>query len=467
MNWQALPLFLVIAGMASAARAEIEIVVEHNDNDNATAEFRFSHLPPPAADEAIAPGQFKIIDGEADPNSGGLDKLTDGKGPSEEDKPGENFFFAQGTEGGRLLLDLHHVTRLHQVNTYSWHPGARGPQVYKLYGATGLADNFNAEPKGSADPQSFGWKLLAQVDTRPKQGEGGGQYGVSIRNSAGPLGEYRYLLFACAPTETSDIFGHTFYSEIEALTRAPSAHLFAAAATNTEAKPFVAHSADGHYEIVIDYHAAPNLAQWATNKLAPVLAEWYPAIIAFLPSDGYEAPQRFTVVLKPGRGVAATSRTRVTANATWIKGQLNGEALGALVHEAVHVVQQYGRARRDNPHAAGNPGWLTEGIADYFRWYKYEPNSHGAEITQRTLARARYDAAYRPTANFLNWVSARYDTNIVPELNAAMRQGNYSTNLWIEHTGKPVEQLGADWLADVKRKVEATEALKATKEPAR
>ncbi len=36
-----------------------------------------------------------------------------------------------------------------------------------------------------------------------------------------------------------------------------------------------------------------------------------------------------------------------------------------MVHETVHCVQRY-RGR-------GNPGWLVEGVADYVRFFKYEP----------------------------------------------------------------------------------------------
>ena len=56
---------------------------------------------------------------------------------------------------------------------------------------------------------------MASVDTRPRQGVGGGQYGVSISASSGALGKYRYLLFDSVPTEYEDPFGNTFYSEVD------------------------------------------------------------------------------------------------------------------------------------------------------------------------------------------------------------------------------------------------------------
>src|SRR4029450_5545687 len=59
---------------------------------------------------------------------------------------------------------------------------------------------------------------------------------------------------------------------------------------------------------------------------------------------------------------------------------------------------------------------------DYFRWFLYEPEAKGAEITERNLARAKYDASYRITGNFLNWVTQRHDREIVRKLNAAARE---------------------------------------------
>ena len=53
------------------------------------------------------------------------------------------------------------------------------------------------------------------VDTRSKEGNDGGQFGVSITDSRGSLAKYRCLLFDCYVTEAGDEFGNTFYSEID------------------------------------------------------------------------------------------------------------------------------------------------------------------------------------------------------------------------------------------------------------
>ena len=152
-------------------------------------------------------------------------------------------------------------------------------------------------------------------------------------------------------------------------------------------------------------------------------------------------------------GVAHARGTRIEGAGDWFQRNLQGEAKGAIVHELVHVVQQYGRARRNNPDATRTPGWITEGIPDYIRWFLYEPDSSGAAITERNLERARYDANYRITGNFLNWVVQKHGEEIIRELNAAAREGRYNPQIWQKHTGKSVEELGEEWREAVTAKL--------------
>jgi hypothetical protein len=439
----------VLFASAVVSSGEIKIVAEHNDQDHASAQFKFKNVPSPAKNDAAAKAKITVVEGEQDPAAGDTGKLNDGKLPSESDEPAENFFFNQGTDGGRLLIDLGHAVSIKQINSYSWHTDTRAPQVYKVYGNAGEDKEFSAKPKEGADLEKAGWKLIAKVDTRQKDSSGnGGQYGVSISNSDGPIGKYRYLIFACSQTESDDSFGNTFYSEIDVIDSDAKAE-----AADISAGAYVIQSKDGKCEISIDTSKAPDLKEWAEQKLAPVLAEWYPKITGMLPSDGYTAPSKFSISIRPGEGVAATGGTRVTANSDWLKQEIHREAIGSLLHEEVHVVQQYGRARRNNPNATRSPGWLVEGIPDYIRWYKYEPESHGAEITKRNFSRAKYDGSYRITANFLNWVVEKYDKDLIQQMNAAMRDGNYTEELWKKNTGKTVQELGDEWHAELEKKL--------------
>jgi hypothetical protein len=206
--------FAILWAVATA-RAGVKTTIERLQ-DGATEDFKFKKVPIPGKDHAARKAKVKIVDGASDDNGGGAGRIADGKVPSQEDEPDSNFFFGQNTDGGRLLIDLGKAINVKQVNTYSWHPNTRGPQVYKLYASDGTAKDFKAEPKRDTDPTKVGWKLVATVDTRPKNKDDmGGQYGVSTADPTGAaIGKYRYLLFDIRQTENDDPFGNTFYSEI-------------------------------------------------------------------------------------------------------------------------------------------------------------------------------------------------------------------------------------------------------------
>ncbi|HQU46327.1 MAG TPA: basic secretory protein-like protein, partial [Pirellulales bacterium] len=109
--------------------------------------------------------------------------------------------------------------------------------------------------------------------------------------------------------------------------------------------------------------------------------------------------------------------------------------VGAMVHETVHVVQRY-RGRR-------NPGWLVEGVADYVRFFKFEPGNLG-RIDAR---RAHYDRSYRVSAAFLAYLVETYDKDLVRKLNRLLRAGEYRAEVFQELTGKTLDELDGEWRA--------------------
>jgi hypothetical protein len=421
-----------------AARAEVRVAWERNQGDAAAGKFKFKSVPSPSRTDAAGRAKFAIVDGRRDFNGSGTRALHDGRLPADEDQPGANFFFAASTRGGRLLVDLGEPRKIRQVNTYSWHPSTRGPQVYRLYGSDGSAKGFSAKPRGDVAPEKVGWKLIASVDTRPKKGKPGGQYGTSISDSAGgALGTFRWLLFDVSRTEDADPFGNTFFSEIDV----SDGKEYPAPPVP---KPEVV-SVAGKYEIVLDYSEMPELKEWIDAKLKPACVKWYPIIVKMLPSEGYTPPRRFSVTFLPDmRGVASTGGTRINCAGGWFKRNLEGEAVGAVVHEMVHVVQRYRRVRGGRR----NPGWMVEGVADYIRWFRFEPKS---KRPRPNPERARYTDSYRTTAAFLNYAVETCDKDLVRKFNAAMRQGKYAPELWKEYTGKTVDELWAQYVGTLRK----------------
>jgi hypothetical protein len=184
-------------------------------------------------------------------------------------------------------------------------------------------------------------------------------------------------------------------------------------------------------EVVVDVTDAPDLAEWA-RKAARACERAYPMICDELMSDGFKPLTVVTMTLRSNyKGVAAASRGRITGSAAYFRR--NPADVGAMVHETAHCVQLY-RGR-------GNPGWLVEGVADYVRFFKYEPGKAGRLNPER----ARYDGSYRVTAAFLAYLVEKYDRDIVRKLNAAMREGRYAEGIWKELTGKGVEELNQEW----------------------
>lgn len=449
---------------ACSTQAEVKVATARHGSDDASARFAFTNVPVPARNDAAAQAKFTLVDGARDRNGGELAKLNDGRLPREGDQPGENFFFNASTDGGRIQVDLGSAKEIKQVNTFSWHPGGRGPQVYKLYASDGAAEGFVAEPKRGTAPEQSGWKLIANVDTRPASGDAGGQYAASIADSAGALGKFRYLLFDMARTDSSDPFGNTFFSEIDVV-EVGGPELVSAAST-PERKTIQNEIAtkDGKYQFILDTSVAPDLTEWAKTELSPVILEWYPKLVAMLPSEGYEPPTRVTLLFRDNMNVPASAGgSRINCNADWFRRNLKGEAKGSVVHEMAHIVQNYGFGRRNNPNATRTPGWIVEGIPDYIRWFLYEPETRGAEITRRNIGRAKYDASYRITGNFLNWVTHKYDTNLVMKLNAAARHGKYSEELWKTYTGKTAPELGEEWKKAMEEKLTAADAAREQK----
>ena len=437
-------LALVSVMLGPTVLADVVVKAGFNATDSG---FCFKDVSLPADNDAATHARFKLVDGVGDANGGSLDVLHDGKVPASADQPSKNFFFQAGSEGGRLLVDLGRTVPVKQICSYSWHAGDRAPQVYALYGSDDGMAGFTLEPKRGVDPTVCGWKSIASVDTRRADSGDGGQHGVAISVKQGIIGSFRYLLFDIARTESRDPFGNTFYSEIDVIDAEGPMPTSSIVAVPAIRKCF--QTEDGKYRFTVDSTEAPDLTDWAQTELICVVQAWYPKIAAQLPSDGFQAPADIALRFRNDMGgtPASAAGAGVNLNSGWFRRERTREAPGCVVHELTHVVQDYGRAHRTNPKAAVAPGWVTEGIADYVRCFLYEPQTHGAEITRQNLAKARYDASYRITANFLNWVVQKYDKDFLRKLNSAAREGRYTESLWKEWTGKSLLELGDEWKA--------------------
>ena len=148
--------------------------------------------------------------------------------------------------------------------------------------------------------------------------------------------------------------------------------------------------------------------------------------------------RKVVFVIDPGyKGVAATSGDSTYFNPQWLK--VHPEDIDVVTHEVMHIVQAY---------RYPVPGWLTEGIADYARYFYGVNNQAGKWRLPDFRAGQHYTNAYRVTARFLVWLEKNNHPGIVDSLDKAARAGTYSPRIWTDLTGKTVDDLWQDYSRD-------------------
>jgi arylsulfatase A-like enzyme len=189
-------------------------------------------------------------------------------------------------------------------------------------------------------------------------------------------------------------------------------------------------------QVTVDVSEVPELTEWA-DKARALVEKWHPLIADLLQSDGFTPPAEVKLVFKKKmRGIAYSSGRTITIAAAWLKE--NPGDYGMVVHELTHVIQAYRRTGDD-------AGWLVEGIADYVRFFRYEP---GTKLG-RLGVRESYRDGYRTAARFLAWLEKTHDKDIVAKLNRALREGTYNEGLFRDWTGRGVDDLWADFRASL------------------
>jgi hypothetical protein len=188
-------------------------------------------------------------------------------------------------------------------------------------------------------------------------------------------------------------------------------------------------------QIVIDVTDSPESQAWA-ERAADLAREWFPTLTSLLATQEFRVPERINLVFKKELNVPAhASRDTITINGDWIRRR--PDDFGMVIHELVHVIQAYPRNRH-------NTGWLVEGIADYIRWWRYEPEARRTPID---AARASYRDAYRTTAAFLAWAGEKYDRRLVPALDEALRRAEDPAPVFEKFTQKDLDALWQEFVS--------------------
>ncbi|MBI1248849.1 DUF4157 domain-containing protein [bacterium] len=180
-------------------------------------------------------------------------------------------------------------------------------------------------------------------------------------------------------------------------------------------------------KVVVDVSEVPDLKPWG-DETEKLIREWHPKISEMLQQEGFTPPQKVSVIFKKDmEGVAHTIGNRIFIASNWVKQHPDDK--GMVVHELVHVIQAY---------PPRSPFWLVEGIADYIRFYQYEPKVRLNGINPK---RQSYRDGYRTSAQFVAWMEKTHGPGLVQKVNQALRKHEYQDSLLRELTGKNPEQL--------------------------
>jgi len=165
-------------------------------------------------------------------------------------------------------------------------------------------------------------------------------------------------------------------------------------------------------------------------------------VAPLLATDRYSPPAEIKLVFKENiQPPAYAAGSTITIKAPWIRA--HPDDFGMVIHEMTHIIQHY-------PRQGKKPGWLVEGIADYIRWWRYEPETKRTPIDPD---KASYRDSYRTTAWFLAWITGKYDRGLVRRLDESLRDGKYADDLFKESTGKTVDELWAEFAATLPKRM--------------
>ncbi|KAL6304872.1 plant basic secretory protein [Sparassis latifolia] len=142
------------------------------------------------------------------------------------------------------------------------------------------------------------------------------------------------------------------------------------------------------------------------------------------------------LVLRSGMGVPAyttggPTHKEINVSLDHIRNcavRAKDEILGVLTHEMTHCYQYNARGTC--------PGGLVEGVADWVRLRAGFVPPHW-----RAGRGDKWDAGYDSTAYFLEWIESRYGCGTVRELNATMKDKEYTPAIFEELTGHDVKGL--------------------------
>ncbi len=210
----------------------------------------------------------------------------------------------------------------------------------------------------------------------------------------------------------------------------------------------------------VDLSLAPEMKELA-GRARQLGNEMYPKALGLLTDEPGKLPRQFDIVFKQrlssrefrGTGtlpgcVGGWRGTTIYLDAQWFA--LNPTNFDSIfIHEMAHVAQQYPRKA---------PSHWQEGIADYVSAKLLCTNeSHCAECSNIS---PHYRSGYSCAAAFLLYVEQTHNSNVVRQLQSALRRGSYNDAFFTKATGRTLDQLWDEFKTTPAYKPSADEAIK-------
>ena len=211
------------------------------------------------------------------------------------------------------------------------------------------------------------------------------------------------------------------------------------------------------------------VAWWNEQGFLDGMDEWEERISTFMCGSAEPVNLMDIYITLEKDGLAGTGDNRITIGNDWAMGRVAAndarDVGGCIAHELTHAVQylvgQYlGKTiNLENiivVHKTGGTtelNHLTEGIADWIRWYNFEPDHYRDERRYgHFYCKGRTLTEYGDGCEFIDYLATTYGTDIVRQMCLWCATNTVSSSqkintIWPALVGKTYEQLLSDWAA--------------------
>jgi len=208
---------------------------------------------------------------------------------------------------------------------------------------------------------------------------------------------------------------------------------------------------------------------WNERGILEDMTEWESKISVFMCGSTAPVGLKDIYLTLSSDGLAGTGDNHITISHTWALERVAAndarDVSGCFAHELTHAVQylvgQYlGKTvNLDNiivvhkTDGTTELNHLTEGIADWIRWYNYEPAHYRDDRRyEHFYCKGRTITEYGDGCEFIDYLVTTYGTDIVRQMCLWCATNTVSSSqkintIWPALVGKTYEQLLSDWAA--------------------